>query len=379
MKSARFLIITILFLVAGLFLPSRQLSAQNADAKSKKGQSHELGGVTPWLSLDPIEPQIDPTQPMGMSPKPFPGPVLLSGTYYYGNADKETVPVLLLHGSDGNRRDFSSLIDTLANAGYAVLAVDLRGHGKSNKRYEITPPQFSVQTVARSRSSSGRGGTGKAKISTDVVPTAPPTRKLVDFKDKDDDILSKDYIDMAKYDLPAYREELLKAHDAGVCNMNRLVIIGIDRGAALAAYQAMQDWKEKDSSRLTKTLILIAPADLDVAVDTTKCFRDNKWMGSGLASLFVNPLSSPSSQMLSGKIRNELIGKNADETAEFRFQGITYKGEKKIQTDKGETLAPMTWAETFADKELGVTPKILEFLNNRNNLFEGKARWSRIK
>ena len=387
MKSV--FVIPILF--AGLLLWSIPLPAQNtegkssaegksnAEGKSKKGQTQELGAAPapPLLSLDPVEPQIDPNEPAMVSQKPIPGPVMLSGTYYFGNADKETVPVLLLHSHGGSRRDFAPLIDALANAGYAVLAVDLRGHGTSNKRFEVTPPQFSVQTIAQGRS----GNRGGAKTSTGVVPTAPPSRRLVDFKDKDDDLLPKDYIDMVRYDLPVFREELLKAHDAGVCNMNRLVIIGIDRAAAVAAFQAMQDWGDKNSSRLTKTLILIAPADIDVSLDTAKCFRDNKWMSTGLAVFFVSPLGAPSAQMLTGKIRSELIGKNTgDETIESRFQVMTYTGEKKIKTDKGETIAPLTWPETFADNELGVTAKILEFLNNRNTLFKEKeARWSRIK
>ena len=365
----------ILFLFAKLSLLSAPLPAQGP----KQGQTHELGAAaaTPWLSLDPVEPQIDPNEPAMVSQRPIPGPVLLSGTYHYGNADKETVPVLLLHGPGGNRRDFTSLSDALANAGYAVLVVDLRGHGNSNKRFEITPPQFSVQTIAQGRS----GNRGGARTTTGIVPTAPPSRRLVDFRDKDDDLISKDYIDMARYDLPVFREELLKAHDAGVCNMNRLVIIGIDRGAALAAYQAMQDWGDRNSPRLTKTLILISPADIDVTIDTAKCFRDNKWMSTGLAVFFVNPLGAPSAQILTGKIRNELIGKNTgDETIESRFQTMTYTSEKKINTDRGEIIVPLTWTETFADRELGVTAKILEFLDNRNSLFKEKeARWSRIK
>ena len=360
-----------IFIFFGLLLSAVTLTAQNNTAK--KGQSQELGATVPWLSLDPVEPQIDPKQPMLPSQKPIPGQVLLTGIYYYGNADKETIPVLLLHGQNGSRRDFAPLIDALANTGFAVLAVDLRGHGKSVKRYEITPPQYTIQQSGRGRNSNR---------APDVIPTAPASRKLVDFKDKDADLMPADYIDMARYDLPAFRTELLKAHDAGVCNMNRLVIVGIDRGAALAAYQTMQDWKEKDSPRLTKTLVMIAPADLDVSIDTTKCFQDNKWMGApnGMAALFVNPLGDPTAQMLAGKIRSTLLGKNVeDETVAVRFQAFTYTGEKKVKTDKGETDAPMTWAETFASKELGVTPKIIEFLNTRNTFFKEKEKWSRIK
>ena len=375
MKAVR----VIPFLFAGILLLGISLPAQDPEGNTKKGQTHELGSPTtaPWYSLDPVEPQIDPTEPTMMSQRPIPGPVLLSGTYLYGNADKETVPILLLHSHGGDRRDFAPLSDALANAGYAVLTVDLRGHGTSNKRYEVTPPQFSIQTIAQGRSGS-RGGT---RTATGIVPTAPPSRRLVDFKDRDDDLMPKDYFDIVKYDLPAFRTELLKAHDAGMCNMNRLVIIGIDRAAAVAAFQAMQDWGDRGSPRLTKTLVLVAPADIDINIDTVRCFRDNKWMGTGLAVLSVVPSGAPSAQMLAGRIQSELIGKNAgDETVESRFQTMTYTGEKKINTDRGETTVPLTWPETFADSELGVTAKIIEFLDNRNSLFKEKeSRWSRIK
>ena len=378
MPSVSFRVFVASFLFAGPLLLATPLLAQSNDARSKKGQSHELGVMIPLLSLDPVEPQMDPQQPMLPSQKPIPGPVLLSATYHFGNADKETVPVLLLHGSGGNRRDFTPLADALANAGFAVMAVDFRGHGKSTRRYEITPPQFTVQQVARSRNNRDDG---RPRVVTDVVPTAPASRRLVEFKDKDADILPRDYIDMARYDLPVFRDELLKAHDVGVCNMNRLVIVGIDRGAALAAYQTMLDWQDKNSPRLTKTLIMISPADLDVGVDTAKCFQDNRWMGGGLAALFVTPQENPNAQRLAGKIRTELMGKNpGDEAVEARFQLLSYSGEKKVKTDKGETVAPMTWAETFVNKEVALTQKIIDFINNRNLLFKEKeARWSRIK
>ncbi len=369
-----------------LFVLSGATFAQDADKEPsrkkdspKKGQTQELGAISPLLSHDPVEPQPDPMQPGMMSQKPIAGPVLLTATYYFGDADKDTVPVLVLHGQGGNRNDFAPLTKALTDAGFAVLAPDLRGHGKSGKRYEVTPPQYKIQTTTKSRS--GGKGSSKPKTVTEMVPTAPATRRLVDFKDKEEEVMPKDFFDMARYDLPALRDELFKAHDAGMINMNRLVIIGIDRGAALAAFQTMQDWRDKDSPRLTKTLIMIAPTDLDVTVDTSRLFLDNKWMGAGLAALFVVPQGNPTGQMLCEKIRTELIGKKVgDESVEERFQIMNYVPEKKVKTEKGETVAPMTWAETFANKEVNLTQKIIDFINKRNALFKEKeARWSRIR
>ncbi len=344
-----------------------------------KGKSRELDGAQ-FMTYDPTAPTPQMLQMQQMLPKadqnkPIAGPVLISATYYFGNADKDTVPVLLLHGMGGSRRDFTALTDTLANAGFAVLAPDLRGHGRSNKRYEIAMPNYAGQgaTVAP--------GNMNMNMRTFNTPlgTLPSNRKLVDLKQ--DDILPKDYIDMAKYDLPLFRDTLIKLHERGNINLNRLVIIGIERGAALAAYQVMQDWAEKDSPRFTKTLIMIAPVDLDPNADTAKLFANNKWMGNGLGALFINPQQgTPMSIALCGKIRTELSGKDPDEATMAKFPMFSYAAEKKVKGEKGETVEPLTWAETFSNKETNVTKTIVDFINKRNASFKEKeARWSRIK
>jgi uncharacterized protein len=54
----------------------------------------------------------------------------IAGTYYAGVA--ETSPaILLLHGNGSSRRQFAALAPWLNAQGYAVLAIDLRGHGES--------------------------------------------------------------------------------------------------------------------------------------------------------------------------------------------------------------------------------------------------------
>ena len=62
----------------------------------------------------------------------------MKATYYPGTKDEESIPVILLHGFKGNRKDFTKEDEGLAwflqkNLGCAVIVPDLRGHGDSTK------------------------------------------------------------------------------------------------------------------------------------------------------------------------------------------------------------------------------------------------------
>ena len=51
--------------------------------------------------------------------------------YYEVHGDPDGQPVLLLHGGLGNTEDFDNLAPVLVAAGYRVVAMDCRGHGRS--------------------------------------------------------------------------------------------------------------------------------------------------------------------------------------------------------------------------------------------------------
>lgn len=53
----------------------------------------------------------------------------IHGTFRTGNADQPRPGVLLLHMVSGKRADWLPFADVLVAGGYAVLAIDLRGHG----------------------------------------------------------------------------------------------------------------------------------------------------------------------------------------------------------------------------------------------------------
>jgi dienelactone hydrolase len=58
--------------------------------------------------------------------------LVIAATYYPAGHKGEPAPAaILLHMYKGNRSDFAPLVPALRRAGFAVLAIDLRGHGGS--------------------------------------------------------------------------------------------------------------------------------------------------------------------------------------------------------------------------------------------------------
>lgn len=77
--------------------------------------------------------------------------LLLVGDYYFpvSEMDGETVPaVLLLHMLNSNRTKWETLIPVLVNDyGYAVLNIDMRGHGETGGSQDWPAAEADVQTL----------------------------------------------------------------------------------------------------------------------------------------------------------------------------------------------------------------------------------------
>ncbi len=150
--------------------------------------------------------------------------VQIRATFFPSTLGKEAVPVILLHGWKGSRRDFARLAPVLQAAGHAVLAPDLRGHGDSTQRMA--------------------GGT-TATITVDRMPPAEVAR-------------------MVQFDLETCKAFLKQKHNAGELNIEKLSIIGIDTGATVALDWARLDWSWPIYPGLkqgqdVKALVLISP------------------------------------------------------------------------------------------------------------------------
>ena len=167
--------------------------------------------------------------------------VSLSATFYPGTNEKESVPVLLLHNWKSSRKEFAVLAKELQRKGCAVLAPDLRGHGEST-----------TQIVA------GRGRAREERLDASKFRT-------------------NDYTNMARHDMTALRGFLVKKNNEGELNLNKLVIVGSEMGAAIAMVWAAYDWTVPNYEHAgikqgqdVKALVLISPRWSYPGLDTSK-------------------------------------------------------------------------------------------------------------
>ncbi len=157
--------------------------------------------------------------------------VTLKATYYPSNLGQEAVPIVMLHDHEESRAVFDSLARELQNpsqegySSYAVLTVDLRGHGESTR---MTTPNGQTRTLEADR------------------------------------LKKADFSNMVYRDMEAVRKFLLKENDAGKLNLNKLCLIGSGMGANVAAAYAAYDWDvpqlaQRKQGQDVKALILASP------------------------------------------------------------------------------------------------------------------------
>ena len=150
----------------------------------------------------------------------------MKATFYPGTKGKETVPIIMLHGFKGTRKEFVDLATYLqAQYGHAVLLPDMRGHGESTK-------------IKR--------GVGEKDLDVDAGK----------FKPADFDGLATDVEKMKQF--------LMEKHHAEQLNIDRLTVIGSELGADVAVKWARLDWSwpvlaTGKQGQDVKALFLISP------------------------------------------------------------------------------------------------------------------------
>ncbi len=159
--------------------------------------------------------------------------ISLKTTYFPSSAGEEAPVVILLHGKAGNRlvwKDFAAL---LQQNEFAVVTLDLSGHGESDVR------------------SPKNAGTGKKSASGTLKPA--------------------EYQAMVADDLEAVKKFLHDEHQKKLLNMGKLAIAGADFSTAVAIVYADRDWQKvpfDDAASLeartprgqdVKALILLSP------------------------------------------------------------------------------------------------------------------------
>ncbi|MDD3588032.1 MAG: alpha/beta hydrolase [Thermoguttaceae bacterium] len=157
--------------------------------------------------------------------------VLLVANYFKGNADENTIPVLLLHGKGQTKENMMNVAMALASSGMAVLCPDFRGHGESTRRW--------VQDYST-------GDTPTRRIDEEY---------FVDHFQKDD------YLHMVNTDGKFWYNFLIALHNAKRVNIRKLVVIGTEFGGSVGSFWVRGDWSVPNLKRghFARVLILVSP------------------------------------------------------------------------------------------------------------------------
>lgn len=139
--------------------------------------------------------------------------VPLHCTYFPSAAGKNAPVAILLHGKNGNRLvwqtgsgNIPGFAQALQGNDFAVMTVDLRGHGQN--------------------------------IAAAGAPAANKKADQVRF-------VARDYQNMAAFDLDAVKRFLLDEHEKGQLNINKLAIVSADFSTAVAMTYFDIDWSKE--------------------------------------------------------------------------------------------------------------------------------------
>ena len=175
--------------------------------------------------------QRGPKPPESLTVKTKDG-VTLALSYYASSAGKEAVPVVMLPDWKDSRNVYDTLARKLQEPGedddypsFAVITVDLRGHGDSTKQRAPNGAERELDAAKLGR---------------------------------------QDFAAMYTQDMEAIRKFLVDKNDAGELNLNNLTLLGSGMGAMVAVNWAFVDWSApplavKKQGQDVKALMLISP------------------------------------------------------------------------------------------------------------------------
>lgn len=150
-------------------------------------------------------------------------------TYYAGVLGKKSVPIMLLHGWEGQRGDMSGLALRLQDVGHAVLTVDLRGHGQSMKMKGVE-------------------------------------KGALVYKDLERDSFRLRDLESMTADIETAKRFLLEKNNAGECNIEALGIVASDVSCLAAMRWSLLDWSAPvlpsfKQGQDVKALVLLSPVN----------------------------------------------------------------------------------------------------------------------
>jgi pimeloyl-ACP methyl ester carboxylesterase len=165
---------------------------------------------------------------------------------------KEVVPIIMLHGWEGSRGDYDILASGLQRMGHAVIAPDLRGHGRSTS-----------------------------------VRLANGEEKEIEL----DRLRRQDMEAGFLQDVEAVKKFLFEKNNAGELNIELLCVVGADVGAIVAVNWAALDWSRRQfpafkQGRDVKALVLLSPTQTHKGFSLSKTIQHPVVRG-GLSLMLV--------------------------------------------------------------------------------------------
>lgn len=154
--------------------------------------------------------------------------VQLVGTYYPSSVGKEAVPVMIIQDLDEDRKALHSLALALQEQGCAVITMDLRGQGDSNKL---------VQKL-RGKNDIVEKPIGKLNVNKQVLKS------------------------MVEIDIETFKRFLNRQNNDGKLNVQKLCLVGVgSSGCYLATEYAKLDcaWASQGQGGDVRALALVSP------------------------------------------------------------------------------------------------------------------------
>ena len=259
--------------------------------------------------------------------------MILSATYYRGANGKNSVPVVLLHGKGGSRRDFDPIIPELLKAGMAVLVPDIRGHGTSiefiveefGNPFPRYYPEFPPQEIPENpfaRAWLPDRWAEYQRMSNDIeagrYEGKPPTKISTKRYDSYED---RDFL-LRVYDLQVWQNFLVNENNQERLNLRKLNLVGTEMGAGLAVHWCRCD---QISQKQTKTLTLISPVIPANAMDakngngTNLAYLNNAAMKNSLSTMIIYGSENQRFKEDAEKVKATLLGKgNVDNETDLK-------------------------------------------------------------
>jgi hypothetical protein len=252
--------------------------------------------------------------------------VNLVAAYFPSEKGKDAITVLLVHEWQGQMAPYAKLVNTLRDAGCAVLVPDYRGHGGSTEYVD------------------SKGVTKKFNIAR---------------------MSKRDIENIIKYDLEESKQFLKGENNEELLNLNAMVVIGVQEGCVMAAHWTVRDWKFPSVGSVkqgqdVKALVLISPEKIVKGVPLDSALSDSNLLK--LPIMIVGGITSPEAEETERIFnRLEIVKKKA---SRGEAQGLEMKSVKSSLS-----------GHALVNKNADVISAIVKFVTENVKVSEQENPW----